>query len=102
MTSTPTVALALGAGLLTALTPCVLPFRQVEVEELTGPGTVHGRDKVRQQMMQCLGASDKLGLVLDYAKRVDEQPQPAWKALVAPRRLATTVRLEDYYRGLES
>jgi hypothetical protein len=28
-------------------------------------GTVHGRDKVRQQMMQWLGASAKLGLVLD-------------------------------------
>jgi thiol:disulfide interchange protein DsbD len=43
MTSTPTVALALGAGLLTALTPCVLPMVPITLAIFGAKGVGRGR-----------------------------------------------------------
>jgi thiol:disulfide interchange protein DsbD len=59
MTSTPTVAIALGAGLLTALTPCVLPMVPITLAIFGAKGVSRGR-------AFALAATYTLGISLSF------------------------------------
>jgi thiol:disulfide interchange protein DsbD len=59
MTSTPTVALALGAGLLTALTPCVLPMVPITL-------AIFGAKGVSRRRALALAATYTLGIALFF------------------------------------
>jgi hypothetical protein len=54
----------------------VLPLMRVDLEEHPGPPTIHGNDQVRQQVMKCLSAGDKLRAVVDNPYRLDQPPDP--------------------------
>jgi hypothetical protein len=53
----------------------MLPFVRAELEEHSGPLAVHGNDQVRQQVVECLGAGDKLGAVVDNPYGLDHSPE---------------------------
>jgi thiol:disulfide interchange protein DsbD len=59
MSSTPTVAVALGAGLLTALTPCVLPMVPITL-------AIFGAKGVPRRRAFALAATYTMGISLSY------------------------------------
>jgi hypothetical protein len=53
----------------------LLPVRIMQLEEHAGPDMIHGNYQPRQKMMQRLGASYDLGLILNHTERLNGSPQ---------------------------